>query len=255
MELRGKAAIISAGGAGIGRSCAIKLASLGANVGVFDLVLEKAQETVKEIGNLKIDAQTVAYRADATKHSEVMETVRKFKEKFGRIDILVNGVGFTKSVRFLDTNEAYWDQYIAINYKSFLNFCYAVLPTMQAQNSGRIICIASDSGRVGNVGEIVYSGMKAAVVASSKVLAREFARYNINVNCVSPGPIRTAFLDDLMSTEKGRKTMEAVINAIPFRRAGEPEEVADAVVFFATDASKYVTGQNISIDGGLLMIG
>ncbi len=105
------------------------------------------------------------------------------------------------------------------------------------------------------MGEIIYSGMKAAVVASSKVLVREFARYNINVNCVSPGPIRTAFLDDLMSTEKGRKTMEAVINVIPFRRAGEAEEVADADAFFATDALKYVTGQIISIDGGLLMIG
>jgi 2-hydroxycyclohexanecarboxyl-CoA dehydrogenase len=255
MELRSKVALVSSGGAGIGRACAIKLAKLGANVGVFDLILEKAQETIKEIEELRLDVEAVAYRVDATKHHEVMETVKQLKDKFGRIDMLVNGVGFTKSIPFLDTDEAYWDQYIAINYKSFLNFSYAVLPIMKAQNRGRIISIASDSAKVGDVGWIIYSGMKAAVVASSKVIAREFARYNINVNCVSPGPIKTAFLDDLESTERGKKMMEAVIHVIPFRRVGEPEEVADAVVFLATDASKYITGQNISVDGGLLMIG
>ena len=156
---------------------------------------------------------------------------------------------------FIDMDEALWDEVININYRGFLNASHVCIPYMIEQKSGNIVSLGSDAGRIGNPGEVLYSGTKAAIMASSKALAKELARYNIRVNCVSPGPVQTELWHKLHEGEKGKQVTEAVIKAIPMRRLGEPEDVADVVAFFVSDDSRYVTGQVLSIDGGLTMIG
>ena len=176
-------------------------------------------------------------------------------ERFGRIDALVNNAGIDKSQPFADTDQALWESIINVNYRSFLISTHVCIPYMIEQKSGNIVSLGSDAGRIGNPGEVLYCGTKAAIMASSKALAKELARHNIRVNCVSPGPVHTDLWDRLHDGEKGKKVTEAVIKAIPLRRLGTPEDVADVVAFFVSDDSRYLTGQVLSIDGGLTMIG
>jgi 2-hydroxycyclohexanecarboxyl-CoA dehydrogenase len=142
-----------------------------------------------------------------------------------------------------------------VNYKSFLIASHVCIPIMMEQKSGNIVSLGSDAGRIGNPGEVLYCGTKAAIMSSSKALAKELARFNIRVNAVSPGPVQTALWDSLHSGEKGKRVTEAVTRAIPLRRLGAPEDVADVVAFFVSDDARYLTGQVLSIDGGLTMIG
>lgn len=180
--------------------------------------------------------------------------VDRFHEETESIDILINNAGVDRSKRFVETDPELWNFIIDVNYKSFLNASHACIPYMIKQNQGNIVSLGSDAGRIGNPGEVLYCGTKAAIMSSSKALAKELARFNIRVNAVSPGPVKTDLWDKLHEGEKGQKVTEAVTRAIPLRRLGTPEDVADVIAFFVSEDARYITGQVLSIDGGLTMI-
>ena len=253
MSLSGKNAVVTGGAQGIGRAIALRLAKDGANVALLDLNEDIARQTASEIEGLGVKA--LAFGCDATSYDQVKAAVDQVQQKWQTIDILINNAGMDRAQRFVDTDQALWDLIINVNYRSFLIASHVCIPYMINQNSGNIVSLGSDAGRIGNPGEVLYCGTKAAIMASSKALAKELARYNIRVNAVSPGPVRTALWDQLHEGEKGQKVTQAVERAIPLRRLGTPEDVADVVAFFVGDDSRYLTGQVLSIDGGLTMIG
>lgn len=250
MGLEGKTAIITGGAAGIGKAIALRLAADGAAIAIIDVAAEKAQETVEELKAAGATAMAVA--CDITDYAQTKEAVAAIASAMGSIDILVNNAGIDKQQLFIETDEALWDRMIAINYKGFLVATHVVIPYMVEQKSGNIVNLGSDAGRIGNAREVVYSGTKAAVMASTKALAQELARFGVRVNAVSPGPIQqTDLLGGLFEGEIGDK----IAKLVPLRRLGTPQDVADVVAFFVSDDSRYLTGQILSIDGGLTMIG
>ena len=253
MSIKGKTAIITGGAKGIGRAIGRRLARDGANVGILDVDYKLATKTAEEIESLNVKAMAV--ECDVTNYGKVKASVETVHREFGSIDILINNAGIDKVQFFVDTDETLWDRFISVNYKSFLNTTHACVPYMMEQKSGVIVSLGSDAGRIGNSGEVLYCGTKAAIMASSKALARELARFNIRVNAVSPGPVQTDLLYGLHEGEKGQKIMEAIAKMIPMKRLGVPEDVADVVAFFVSDDSRYLTGQVLSVDGGLTMIG
>jgi 2-hydroxycyclohexanecarboxyl-CoA dehydrogenase len=172
----------------------------------------------------------------------------------GQVDILVNSAGWDELKPFLETDEDFWDRVIEINYKGCLRTTKAVLPGMIERGWGRIVNIASDAGRVGSSGESVYAGAKGAVIAFGKTIAREVATNGITVNIVCPGPTRTPLLEGMAGEdERGAKLIAALERAVPMKRLGEPEDVAGAVVFLASDEASFITGQTLSVSGGLTM--
>ncbi len=253
MSIKGKTVVVTGGAKGIGRAIGLRMARDGANVGILDIDHALAAKTAKEIEALNVRAMAV--ECDVTDYAKVKAAVGTIQREFGSVDILINNAGIDKSQFFVDTDEAVWDRFISVNYKSFLNATHACLPYMMEQKGGVIVSLGSDAGRVGNSGEVVYCGTKAAIMASSKALARELARFNIRVNSVSPGPVQTDLLSGLHEGEKGQRIMEAVAKMIPLKRLGLPEDVADVVAFLAGDDARYMTGQVLSVDGGLTMIG
>ena len=252
MSLSGKSAIVTGGAQGIGRAIALRLAKDGANIALLDLNQDTARATAAEIEKLGVGALALA--CDATAYEQVKSAVSQARQTWGSIDILINNAGIDRAQRFVDTDPKLWDLIINVNYRSFLIASHVCIPYMIDQKGGNIVSLGSDAGRIGNPGEVLYCGTKAAIMASSKALAKELARYNIRVNAVSPGPVKTDLWDKLHEGEKGQKVTEAVIRAIPLRRLGTPEDVADVVAFFVGDDSRYLTGQVLSIDGGLTMI-
>jgi 2-hydroxycyclohexanecarboxyl-CoA dehydrogenase len=253
MGLEGKTAIVTGGAQGIGKAIAMRLAKDGAHIGILDLQPEEADKVAQEIN--KLGVKSMAIKCDLTDYAKVKESVAKVHDTYGSVDILINNAGIDISRVFVETDEAVWDKIINVNYKSFLNASHACIPYMIEQKSGNIVSLGSDAGRIGNPGEVLYCGTKAAIMASSKALAKELARFGIRVNAVSPGPVHTELWDKLHDGEKGKKVTAAVTRAIPLRRLGKPEDVADVVAFFVSDDSRYLTGQVLSIDGGLTMIG
>lgn len=250
MGLEGKVALVTGGAFGIGKAIAARLLADGAAVAILDINLEKAQETVSELeeGGGKV----MAVQCDVTNVENTKEAVAAVARTMGAPDILVNNAGVDKQQLFVETDEKLWDWMIAINYKGFLSATHATIPYMIEKKGGIIVNLGSDAGRIGNAREVVYSGTKAAVMASTKALAQELARFNIRVNAVSPGPIQaTALLSGLFEGEIGEK----IAKLVPMRRLGRPEEVAAVVSFFCSEESRYLTGQVLSIDGGLTMIG
>ena len=253
MGLQGKNAIVTGGAKGIGKAIAMRLATDGANVGILDIDKDLADKTAQELKDKGVHA--VAFKCDVTDYAQVKNAVDSFVSTFQSIDILINNTGIDKSQFFIETNQALWERMIEVNYKSFLTVSHVCLPHMIEKQGGNIVSLGSDAGRVGNSGEVIYCGTKAAIMASSKALAREVARHNIRVNCVAPGPVQTDLLLGLHEGEKGKKIMEAVAKMIPMKRLGLPEDVADVVAFFVSDDARYLTGQVLSVDGGLTMIG
>ncbi len=253
MSLEHKAAVVTGGARGIGLAIARRLMTDGARVAVIDLSLESGEAALAELGSLA--EGSVALQADVTNYGQMKAAVAAAHRALGSIDILINNAGIDKSEFFINTDEALWDRLLGVNYKGFLIASHVTIPYMMEQQAGAIVSLGSDAGRVGNSGEVVYCGAKAAIMASSKALARELARYNIRVNCVAPGPVQTELLAGLHEGEKGQKIMEAVAKAIPMKRIGTPEDVADVVAFFVSDDARYITGQVLSVDGGLTMIG
>jgi len=252
MSQGGKSAIVTGGGRGIGRAIALALARQGCQVAVLDLLEENAKSVQQEIEAL--GTRGLALRVDLTQCAEVQEAVGKVLAEFGQLDILVNNAGWDKLEPFLESDPETWEKIIAINFKTVLYTCRAVLPHMVARGGGKVINIGSDAGRVGSTGEAVYAGMKGGVIAFSKSLAREMARHRITVNAVCPGLTETPLLQEVRATsEKAGKIIDAVTRAIPLRRVGVPEDIAAAVAFLASPAADYVTGQTLSVSGGLTM--
>lgn len=252
MGLKGKTAIVTGGAQGIGRAIALRLAKDGANIGILDIKQEVAEKTASEIAAL--GSQAMAIECDVTDYGKVKKAVTHLHQSYGSIDILINNTGMGRAQFFVDTDEELWDQIINVNYKSFLIASHVCIPIMMEQKSGNIVSLGSDAGRIGNPGEVLYCGTKGAIMSSSKAMAKELARFGIRVNAVSPGPVQTELWDSLHEGEKGKKVTAAVIKAIPLRRLGTPEDVADVVSFFVNDDSRFLTGQVLSIDGGLTMI-
>jgi 2-hydroxycyclohexanecarboxyl-CoA dehydrogenase len=252
MKLRGKTALVTGGGRGIGRAIALGLAQEGAQVAVLDILADNAAAVVREIEATGVKA--LALPADLTKRAQVDRAIADTLAQFGQIDILVNNAGWDRMEMFLDSEEETWDKIIAINFKGILYVCKAALPSMVARGQGKVISIASDAGRAGSTGEAVYSGTKGAIIAFSKTLAREMARHKITVNVVCPGLTETPLLQGIREqSPKTEKVIEAVTRAIPLGRVGQPEDIAGAVVYLASPAADFVTGQTLSVSGGLTM--
>lgn len=248
MKLDNKSAVVTGGGSGIGRSTSIALAKAGARVFIGDIDVAKAQSVAAEIRAAGGNAE--ALYLDITKDAAIKEFATGVLSAVGKVDIVVNGAGWDIIEPFVKNTPEYWDKIMAINFMGPVKVTRAFLDPMIEAKGGKVINISSDAGRVGSGGETVYAGAKGGVIAFTKSLAREMARYSINVNCVCPGPTDTP----LFATQP-EKAQQALINVIPFRRLAKPEEIADSVVFFASDRSSFITGQVISVSGGLTMAG
>ena len=253
MKLEGKTALVAGGGRGIGRAISLALAREGAEVAVADILKENAEAVRGEIQGT--GRKALALQVDLTKKAEVDRAVGEAIARFGKLDILVNCAGWDRLEPFIESNEETWEKVIAINFKSVLHTTKAVLPHMISRGGGKIVNISSDAGRVGSMWESVYAGAKGAVIAFSKTIAREVARHKINVNVVCPGLTDTPLLEAVrsQSPETGR-LIEAVTKATPFRRVAQPEEIAEAVLFFASPSADFITGQTLSVSGGLTMV-
>ena len=251
MRLRERVAIVTGAASGIGRGITRALAAEGARVAILDLNEVGARETAQAIR--AAGGEAVALRTDVTARAEIEAAVAEVVRRWGAVHILVNNAGWDRPIPFLETDEAFWDKVPALNLKAHFHMAQVVLPHMIRQGSGKVVAIASDAGRVGSTGEAVYSAAKGGVIAFTKTLAREMARHRINVNCVCPGPSETP----LFQTEftAGRPALaDALKKAIPWGRLGAPEDVAGAVVFFVSDEAEFITGQTLSVSGGLTMV-
>ena len=248
MQLQDKKAIVTGAGRGIGKAIALELARRGSDITVCDLNPATASQTAGEVDSL--GRQALAIPVDVADSQAVASAVDQSLQRFGRVDILVNNAGWDLIQPFVDTTPEFWDKVIGINFKGVLNFSHRVCRHMVERKEGKIVNIASDAGRVGSLGETVYAGAKGGVIAFTKSLAREMARFGVNVNCVCPGPTDT----DLFK-EQPEKVRQALERAIPFRRVAQPEDIARTVAFFASPLSDYVTGQVLSVSGGLTMAG
>jgi len=239
-------AIVTGGASGIGQATARRLAGEGAAVVIADVNGEGAGGVARSIS--EGGGRAIALQVDVTDAPGVRAMTEQAIAAFGKIDILVSNAGWDRAGPFADTDEELWDRVIAINYRGHLATCHAALPHMRERGGGRIVTVASDAGRVGSSGEVVYSGAKGAVIAFTKGLAREVARYGINVNCVAPGLVDTPLLAGMPE-----KLIAAIVRSIPLRRTGVPEEIAAAICFLASVDAAYITGQTLSVNGGLNM--
>lgn len=252
--LKDKVVIVTGGGGGIGAALCERFAREGAKVAVFDLNTASAAEVVASIQ--AAGGHAAAYCVDIGDHMRVTEAVAEVEAQLGAIDVLVNNAGWDHGARFLDTDPVLWDKIVRINLLGPINLHHAVLKGMAARGKGRIINISSDAGRVGSSGESVYSACKGGIIAFSKTIAREFARKQINVNVVCPGPTDTALFRDFAGEgESGVKLKGALEKAIPFGRLGQPQDMVGAVCFLASDDAAFITGQVLSVSGGLTMAG
>ena len=254
IDLADKVVVVTGGAQGIGQAIVRDCAEAGAEVVIADIQEEAAQQTAQAVSAAS-GRQVLAIPTDVTDLESVQQLLAQTLAHFGRVDVLVNNVGWDRFSFFLKTTPEFWDKVITLNYKSILNTCYIFLPPMVERKAGVIVNIASDAGRAGSTGESIYSGCKGAVIAFSKTLAREYARDNIRVNVVAPGITDTALLQAIAEPETGKKVVEAVARTIPLgRRAGQPEEISPTVVFLASEAARYITGQVLSVNGGLTMV-
>ena len=249
--LKGKTAIVTGGAGGIGSSICRRLAEEGVKVGVFDLNAEAAQQVAASIGG-----GATAHACDITSLDQVNSAVSAFETTHGPTDILVNNAGWDKFAYFLETAPGDWDKIIAINLRGPIHLHHAVLKGMQARRRGRVVNIASDAGRVGSSMEAVYSACKGGLIAFTKTMAREMARSGVTVNCVCPGPTDTPLLAAFFGEgEQGARAAEAMKRGIPLKRLGQPNDLPGIVAFLASDDAAYITGQTISVSGGLTMAG
>lgn len=253
-KFEGQTVIVTGGGGGIGGATCRRFGAEGARVAVFDINLEAAQAVADAI--TAAGGTAAAVHCDITDRASVDSAVAAAEAQLGPIGVLVNNAGWDVFKPFTKTVAAEWDKLIAINLTGALNLHHAVLPGMAARRAGRIVNIASDAGRVGSSGEAVYAACKGGLIAFSKTIAREHARHGITVNVVCPGPTDTAlFADYKEGAGNPEKLMEAFTRAIPLGRIGQPDDLPGAILFFASADAAYVTGQVLSVSGGLTMNG
>lgn len=250
--LKGKRVILTGGGSGIGRAVCERFGEEGAEVAVFDMNEEGAQETVQLI--LDAGGKATAFKVDITNRDQVFKAVAEF-EAGGPIDILVNNAGWDVVKPFLDSDVDHWKKVIDINLYGPLNMHHAVLPGMVENGGGRVVNIASDAGRVGSSGESVYAACKGGIISFTKTVARELARKGVQLNAVAPGPTDTPLLAQFAEGETGAKIAEGLKRAIPMKRLGRPSDYPGIICFLASDDAGFITGQVISVSGGLSMHG
>ena len=248
MKFDGKVVLVTGGASGIGKATVLAFAREGATVICADVNAAAGEALKKDAAaaNQKVDFVSI----DLGNSDSIRAGAAEVLKKYPRIDVLVNGAGWGDIQPFMQNAPDFINRVIAINLGGPVHLTQALLPPMIAANGGKIINIASDAGRVGSSGETVYAGAKGGLIAFTKSLAREVARYSINVNCVCPGPTDTPML-----ATRPDKLREAFLKAIPFRRFAKPDEIADAVVFFASPQADYITGQVMSVSGGLTFAG
>ena len=247
MDLQDQLAVVTGAASGIGRATAHALGAQGAHVVVADIDHEGGEKTVAALREHGARAEYVP--VDMTDAASIGAFADAVHARHRAVDVLVNGAGWGRTAPFWEGTPEFWQKLIALNLVGPMTLAKALLPKMIERKQGRIVNVASDAGRVGSLGETVYSGAKGGLIAFTKSLARETARYKVNVNCVCPGPTDTPLMAAVPD-----KVKDALTKAIPMRRLGQPEEVADAVVFFAGDRSDYITGQVLSVSGGLTMV-
>jgi 2-hydroxycyclohexanecarboxyl-CoA dehydrogenase len=236
----------------MGRAISLRLAADGFAVIVGDLNEPGARETAAIA--TEAGGRALGTALDVTSDAGVAAALAAGQAEFGPVEIIVNNAGWDEHHRFVETDEAFWDRVIEINYKGVLRTTHAVLPGMLKREWGRVINIGSDAARVGSSLEAVYAGAKAGVVAFTKTVAREAARAGVTANVVCPGPTDTPLLSEILgSTEEAQKVIAGMTRAVPMKRLGQPEEIAAAVAFFARDDAGFVTGQTLSVSGGLTM--
>jgi 2-hydroxycyclohexanecarboxyl-CoA dehydrogenase len=251
MKLKDRAAVVTGGASGIGRAIAEALARAGARVAVLDVNEAGARETTDAI--TRAGGVASAYRVDVTDVVAVDSTIDMIAERSVGLHVLVNCAGWDRPMPFVDTTPEFWDRVLAINLRGPLACTRAALRHMIKAEYGKIVTIASDAGRVGSTGEAVYSAAKGGLIAFTKTVAREVARHRINVNCVCPGPSDTPLFQKEFA-EKSPKLAESLKRVIPWGRLGVPEDIAPAVVFLASDDAAFITGQTLSVSGGLTMV-
>lgn len=253
-RFEGRTVVVTGGGGGIGRALCTGFAAEGAKVAVLDRALTAAASVVEAIG--AAGGQGLAVEGDITERASVDAAVAKVVAELGPIDVLVNNAGWDLFTPFLQTQPDDWSKLIDINLTGALHMHHAILPAMVERRMGRVINVASDAARVGSTGEAVYAACKAGLIAFSKTLAREHSRHGITFNVVCPGPTDTALLASVTDAAADpEKLREAFRRAIPIGRLGQPEDLAGAVLFFASEAASFVTGQVLSVSGGLTMAG
>jgi 2-hydroxycyclohexanecarboxyl-CoA dehydrogenase len=246
----GHVALVTGAGQGMGRGIALRLAADGYRVAIVDLSAADARDTADLIRDA--GGQAVGIQGDVTSRSSVTDAVESVASQLGTVDVLVNCAGWDALMPFLDTDEALWERLLDINLKGPMRLAHAVLPGMVEKKWGRVINIGSDAGRVGSMQESVYSGAKGGLIAFTKTLAREFARHSITANTVCPGPTDTpGFREATSGAAEG--VIASMAKGVPMRRLGTPDDVAAAVSFFARDDANYITGQTLSVSGGLTM--
>jgi 3-oxoacyl-[acyl-carrier protein] reductase len=247
-SMQGRVAVVTGGARGIGRSIVEKLAFLGADVVIADMLVELAEETAVEVSKLT-QRKLVAIKVNVAEGKSANELIDQTVKQFGHIDILVNNAGITRDMLILRMDETDWDAVLDVNLKGVFNCSKAAIRPMMKQRYGRIVNISSVSGQAGQAGQTNYSASKAGVIGFTKALAREVASRQITVNAVAPGFIPTTLTNDLSEELKN-----SILSATPVGRMGKPEEIAAAVAFLASEEASYITGQVLAVDGGMAMM-
>jgi 3-oxoacyl-[acyl-carrier protein] reductase len=247
-SMKGRVAVVTGGARGIGRAIVEKLASLGADVVIADMLDELAEKSAEEISQIT-NTRIRAVRVNVTEGKSANEMIDHALKEFGRVDILVNNAGITRDTLILRMEEADWDAVLDVNLKGAFNCSKAVVRPMMKQRYGRIVNISSVSGQAGQAGQTNYSASKAGLIGFTKALAREVASRLITVNAVAPGFIPTSLTNDLSEELK-----KSILGATPIGRMGKPEEIAAAVAFLASEEAAYITGQVLAVDGGMAMM-
>jgi 2-hydroxycyclohexanecarboxyl-CoA dehydrogenase len=248
MRLDGKTAVVTGGASGIGKATAFELARAGARVIIADVNEEGSAAAQREAEGMGLKVECL--KLDLIDPQSIDGFAAQALERCGRVDVLANVAGWGKVQPFVENTPEFWERVLAVNLTGPVRLTQKLLPKMMEARAGKVVNVASDAGRVGSLGETMYSAAKGGMIAFTKSLAREAARFGINVNCVCPGPTDTPLMAAVPE-----KLKEAFVKAIPFRRIGKPQEVADAILFFASARSDYVTGQILSVSGGLTLAG
>lgn len=251
MDGRDSVALVTGAGRGIGAAIAAVLAARGTAVAVCDLDGDAAGRVASGLTE-RYGVRAAGIAVDISDDDAVRAAADRATAGLGPVNLLVNNAAVDVIGRFVDSDPATWDRIIAVNLRGTIAVTRAVLDGMIEHGGGRVVLIASDAGRVGSSGEVVYSATKGGVIAFGKALAREVARHGITVNSVCPGPTDTALLGQV--AEYSQKIVDATVRAIPLRRIAQPADIAGVVAFLASDAAAYMTGQTLSVSGGLTMV-